>query len=88
MPTNQSGQTDIVTPKVKIVTGSTTTELATAVDTQTNVLNKAMRIPVSGQTTGNVVNGTIRVQVISTAVNNNISTFQAAVYWDQWVTPS
>jgi streptogramin lyase len=84
----QFAQAQVVTPKIAIITGSTAAELATNVNTQTNTLNKALRVPAAGQTSGDVLNDSIKVLPIATAVNNNISTYQAAVTWSQWVTPS
>lgn len=88
MAQNPSATADIVTPKIKVIEAATAAALATAVDVQTNVLNKLMRLPASGQTTGAVVNGSIVVGMAVSIVVNNVATYQCSVMWNQWVTPT
>jgi hypothetical protein len=88
MSYSPSQQANISTPKIKVITGTSATELATNVDTQVNTLVKQFRLPAQGQTLGNVVNDSIKIWPQTSTVVNNVVTFQASVTWNQWVTPS
>lgn len=96
---NQLSQPQVATPRSLTVTGATPALLQTAIDAQTNVLNKTMRIPAvqtvnnngsfSNYPSGNVATGSIKVSDTRAWVStSNAVTYYAAVSWTEYVTPS
>jgi len=90
MSTVQKGSTYVVMPKIAVIEAQTASALATAVQTQVNTLSKQLFTPASGQTAGNVINGSIVVTpaVISTNFNTGLpGSYICSVLWQEGVVP-
>lgn len=84
MPVGTQGQTKVSTPRSLTIVAASEAALQTAVDAQTNTLNKGLVSPYSGQQTGNVLNGSIVVSPTNTAVANNVISFLCTVLWTEF----
>ena len=93
----QLALTQVQTPRTLTLTGATPAALQTAIDADTNTLNKNLRVPAvhtlsNGVATlyasGNVVNASISVSDTRVYVISNVPTYYAIVSWQEWVTPS
>ncbi len=88
MAFSQPSTKDIVTPRALAVESDTPTNLQTAVDAVTNELNKTLRSPAIGQTTGPVVNGSITLSLVAVWVANGTGSYIQTVFWQEWVIPT
>ena len=89
MPVSQQALTTIWTPKIFVATGTTPTELATAVQTQVNTLVKQLVSSASGQTAGSVKNDSIIVHPAGLVKDtNNAATYYASITWLLMATPT
>lgn len=92
----QQGMAAVATPRSLIITAASAAALQTAVDAQTNTLNKRLVSPAAGQqtggiggVTGGVVNGTIVIiPLASINSSSNVVTFVSAVNWTEWIVPA